>query len=78
MAERNANVYLETSGMPMPTKIREAVERVGPERVLFGSDIPFHHPKIEIDRVRLAGLAAEVEQRVLSTNARALFLGEPA
>jgi predicted TIM-barrel fold metal-dependent hydrolase len=78
VAERNPRVYLETSGMPMPTKIREAVERVGPERVLFGSDIPFHHPKIEIDRVRLAGLAPEDEVRVLSTSARALFLDESA
>ena len=76
VAERNANVYLETSGMPMPTKIREAVERVGPDRVLFGSDIPFHHPKIEIDRVHLSGLSPELVERVLSTNARALFLGE--
>jgi predicted TIM-barrel fold metal-dependent hydrolase len=76
VAERNPRVYLETSGMPMPTKIREAVERVGSERVLFGSDIPFHHPKIEIDRVRLAGLAPEDEERVLSASARALFLGE--
>jgi uncharacterized protein len=62
--------------MPMHTKIREAVERVGPERVFFGSDIPFHHPKVEIDRVRLAGLSAEVLERVLSLNGRALFLGE--
>jgi predicted TIM-barrel fold metal-dependent hydrolase len=44
--------------------------------VLFGSDIPFHHPKVEIDRVRLAGLAREVLERVLSSNGRALFLGE--
>ena len=76
VAERNANVYLETSGMPMPTKIKEAVERVGPDRVLFGSDIPFHHPQVEIDRVRLAGLAPELLERVLSANGRALFLGE--
>jgi len=37
VAERNPNVYLETSGMPMHSKIREAVERIGPdltERVL--------------------------------------------
>jgi predicted TIM-barrel fold metal-dependent hydrolase len=74
VALRNRNVYLETSGMPMPTKIREAVERVGPDRVLFGSDIPFHHPKIEIDRVRLSGLPPDLVDRVLSTNARALFL----
>jgi uncharacterized protein len=76
VAARNANVYLETSGMPMHTKIKEAVERVGPDRVLFGSDIPFHHPKVEIDRVRLAGLTPELLERVLSTNARALFLAE--
>ena len=48
IAARNPNVYLETSGMPMHTKIREAVERVGPERVLYGSDAPFHHPTVEI------------------------------
>src|SRR3990172_3035566 len=34
VAARNPNVYLETSGMPMHSKIREAVERVGPDRVL--------------------------------------------
>ncbi|MEO9174024.1 MAG: amidohydrolase family protein, partial [Gaiellales bacterium] len=37
VAARNPNVYLETSGMPLHTKIREAVERVGPDRVMFGS-----------------------------------------
>jgi predicted TIM-barrel fold metal-dependent hydrolase len=78
VASRHERVFLETSGMPMPTKIREAVDRVGPERVLFGSDIPFHHPKIEIDRVRLAGLSPEQLERVLSTNSRELFLGTGA
>ena len=76
VAARNPNVYLETSGMPMPTKIREAVDRVGPDRVMFGSDIPFHHPKVEIDRVKLAGLSPAELEGVLSTNARRLFLGE--
>jgi predicted TIM-barrel fold metal-dependent hydrolase len=75
VAVRNPNVYLETSGMPMHTKILEAVERVGPDRVMFGSDIPFHHPQVEIDRVLLAGLSPELLERVLSTNGRALFLG---
>jgi hypothetical protein len=78
VAARHDRVFLETSGMPMPTQIKEAVERVGPARVLFGSDIPFHHPKIEIDRVRLAGLSADDLERVLSTNARELFLGSSA
>jgi predicted TIM-barrel fold metal-dependent hydrolase len=74
IAARNANVYLETSGMPMHTKIKEAVERVGVERVLYGSDVPFHHPAVEMLRVRVSGLAPAELERVLCTNARTLFL----
>jgi predicted TIM-barrel fold metal-dependent hydrolase len=55
-AERCPNVYLETSGMPMHTKIAEAVNRVGPSRVLYGSDAPFHHPEVELLKVRLSGI----------------------
>ena len=76
IAARNANVYLETSGMPMHTKIKEAVERVGPERVLYGSDAPFHHPAVEILRVQVSGLGPDLLDRVLRTNGRALFLGD--
>lgn len=76
VAERNPHVYLETSGMPMHTKIREAVERVGPERVLYGSDAPFHHPEVEIRKVQVSGLSPELVERVLSRNGRALFFGD--
>jgi predicted TIM-barrel fold metal-dependent hydrolase len=76
VALRNPNVYLETSGMPMHTKIREAVERVGETRVLFGSDVPFHHPEVEIAKVRLSGLSIELVDRVLGRNGRALFFGD--
>jgi uncharacterized protein len=76
IAERRPNVYLETSGMPMHTKIREAVERVGPTRVLYGSDVPLHHPQVEILKVRLSGLAPELVDRVLSANGRLFFFGD--
>jgi uncharacterized protein len=76
VAARNENVFLETSGMPMHTKIKEAVDRVGPDRVLYGSDAPFHHPAVEILRVQVSGLDDTLLDRVFSTNARALFLGE--
>jgi predicted TIM-barrel fold metal-dependent hydrolase len=75
VALRNPNVYLETSGMPMHTKIREAYERVGETRVLFGTDVPFHHPVVEIKKVELSGLPPEGVQRVLSRNGRLLFFG---
>jgi predicted TIM-barrel fold metal-dependent hydrolase len=73
VAARHPHVYLETSGMPMHTKIAEAVQRVGPERVLYGSDAPFHHPQVEIAKVRLSGLDPDLVDRVLDVNARALF-----
>jgi uncharacterized protein len=78
VAARNENVFLETSGMPMHTKIKEAVDRVGPDRVLYGSDAPFHHPAVEILRVQVSGLDEELLHRVFSKNARTLFLGEEA
>jgi uncharacterized protein len=76
VAARNPNVYLETSGMPMHTKIKEAVDRVGVERVLYGSDAPFHHPAVEILRVQVSGLDEGQLDYVLSRNGRRLFLGE--
>lgn len=76
VAARNPNVYLETSGMPMHTKIREAVERVGPDRVLYGSDTPFHHPSVELAKVRVSGLSADLTDRVLGANSQALFFGD--
>jgi predicted TIM-barrel fold metal-dependent hydrolase len=75
-ATRTPNVYLETSGMPMHTKIREAVERAGAHKVLYGSDVPFHHPQVEMLKVRLSGLSADLTERVLDSNARALFFGD--
>jgi predicted TIM-barrel fold metal-dependent hydrolase len=76
VALRNPNVYLETSGMPMHTKIREAYERVGKTRVLFGTDVPFHHPVVEIAKVRVSGLPPEGVERVLGKNGRLLFFGD--
>ena len=76
VAARNPNVYLETSGMPMHTKIREAVERAGADRVLYGSDAPFHHPTVELSKVRLSGVEGEDLSRVLGENGRRLFFGD--
>ena len=72
-AERHPNVYLETSGMPMHTKIAEAVNRVGASRVLYGSDAPFHHPEVELLKVRLSGIKSSDLSMVLGKNAERLF-----
>lgn len=56
MAKKYPNIYLETSGMPMHTKIKDAYEQVGSDRVMFGLDLPFHHPKVEIMKGLVSGL----------------------
>ncbi len=72
-AERQPNVYLETSGMPMHTKILEAVNKVGVDRVLYGSDAPFHHPEVEMLKIKLSGLKQSEMEMVLGVNAERLF-----
>lgn len=72
-AERHGNLVLETSAMPYPAKIREAVERLGPERVLYASDGPACSPRIEVEKVRLAGLEPDAERLVLGGNAERLL-----
>jgi uncharacterized protein len=79
MAERHRNLYLETSAMPYPSKIAEAVDRVGAERVVFGSDGPGCNPRLEVEKVRMLGLGSDAEGLVLGGNAvRLLRLEEVA
>lgn len=64
-AERTPNLYLETSAMPYPRKIAEAVSRLGAGRVLFGSDGPGCNPKLEVEKIRMLGLSGPAEASVL-------------
>ena len=73
LSDRHPNLVLETSAMPYPVKIREAVQRLGAERVIYGSDGPVCSPRIEVEKVRLACLDAESERLVLGENARRLL-----
>ena len=54
--------------MPMHTKIKEAMDTVGDDRVIYGSDIPFHHPSVELQRVKMAKLTEHQLQKILHDN----------
>jgi predicted TIM-barrel fold metal-dependent hydrolase len=73
-AKRHDNIILETSGMPMHTKIKEAVKQVGEERVVFGSDYPFHHHSVELQRLSVAGLTKREMEFVVHNNAASRLL----
>ena len=54
--------------MPYPRLIKEAVEAVGAERVLFASDGPGCDPTLEVEKVRRAGLSPEQEDLLFRGN----------
>jgi predicted TIM-barrel fold metal-dependent hydrolase len=67
-AEKFSNIYLETSAMPYPERIAEAVKRIGADRVLFASDGPGCPPDLELKKVKLAVLSPSDEEKVLGGN----------
>jgi predicted TIM-barrel fold metal-dependent hydrolase len=73
VAERYPNVVLETSAMPYPDKIRTAVQRIGAERVVFGSDGPVSSPLLERHKVVISSLGEESAGLVLGGNAERLL-----
>lgn len=73
IAKRNDNIWLETSGMPMHSKIKEAMVRVGEDRVMYGSDSPFHEPAVEIDRICSADLTDEQLRMIFYENAHKIL-----
>jgi predicted TIM-barrel fold metal-dependent hydrolase len=73
VAETYPNVVLETSAMPYPDKILTAVDRIGVERVMFGSDGPVSSPALERQKVVLAGLGTLGADLVLGGNAQRLL-----
>lgn len=73
MAKKYENLYLETSGMPMHTKIKEAYETVGSDRIMWGLDAPFHHPTVEMQRTIVSGLDDAQLEDVFYNNAKKLL-----
>jgi predicted TIM-barrel fold metal-dependent hydrolase len=73
MARECANVWFDTSGVNMPVQIRRLMEQGAAERVMYGSDFPFLHPKVELLRVELAELEEAALDNVLGGNAASLL-----
>jgi predicted TIM-barrel fold metal-dependent hydrolase len=57
LAAELENVYLETS-LGNYLIIRDALDRLGPRKLIFGSEFPLGHPRAEMENVRLLDPAA--------------------
>lgn len=65
---RHPNVYTDTSAVRRFDLLVQAVERAGPQKILFGSDGPWLHPGVELAKVRLLNLSPADEELVLAAN----------
>lgn len=72
-AKKMDNVYLETSAMPMGNKIREAIDAVGKDRVMYGSDVPFHYNFVEIAKATAVNMTDEEFELYFYSNAKNLL-----
>lgn len=68
VCEKYENLLVDTSACPYPHKIKEAIERLGAHRVLFGSDGPGCNPKLELQKIMRLGLSEDEQRLVLHDN----------
>jgi predicted TIM-barrel fold metal-dependent hydrolase len=69
IARRAENIYLDTSEHYPPIRIRHAVNAVGKDRVMFGSDTPFVPLRLEVDKiVRYSQLSDDELDAILGLN----------
>ncbi|MBT4823943.1 amidohydrolase family protein [Candidatus Woesearchaeota archaeon] len=70
----NDNIYLETSlGRSSPYSICSAVDKIGEDRILFGSDAPYGDQLIERLNVERTKLSYKQKEKILYRNAARLL-----
>ena len=75
MMERHANIYTDTSGVRRFDLLQMAVERAGPQKIIFGSDGPWLHPGVELEKVFALKLEDKDNRSILSGNILRLMSG---
>jgi predicted TIM-barrel fold metal-dependent hydrolase len=75
LVAKNKNCYLDTSGYGHDRMgmLEYAVDTIGPDRVLFGSDFSINDPSTVIARIEHSFLSEEQKKKVLAENLQALL-----
>ena len=73
MIPKHNNVSLETSYSSHPRRIAQAVNSLGADRVVFGSDFPCSDPGFELLRVLKAPITDSQKEKILFKNAEKLL-----
>lgn len=73
VAKKHLNIYLQTTGMFKLEVIRGAVETLGAERIIMGSDSPYISMEREIGKIRSLNISPEEKELIMGENMRALL-----
>lgn len=73
VASKLDNVWVETSGQMNPEVLKRAVNVLGSERVVFGTDWPYKPVNIEVEKFEHLGLKEEQLENILYKNAEYLW-----
>ncbi|MDD4160341.1 MAG: amidohydrolase family protein [Synergistaceae bacterium] len=72
-----SDIYMDTAYCADPWLdrglLREIIKKHGAERILFGSDYPWHLPSMEISLIRSLDISEEEKEMILGGNARQLL-----
>jgi predicted TIM-barrel fold metal-dependent hydrolase len=66
--ERHPNIYTDTAGVRRFDLLEQAVTRAGPQKILFGSDGPWLHPAVELEKIFVLNLSETDEALILGKN----------
>jgi predicted TIM-barrel fold metal-dependent hydrolase len=68
-AKRYPNLYLETASSTIDTGFLETcVRELGPEKIIFGTDIPLLDPYFQLSKVRDTNVSADGLKKILGGN----------
>jgi predicted TIM-barrel fold metal-dependent hydrolase len=68
VALETPNIYLDTVLVSMPGYLKMAVDKVGADRIIYGSDFPVGHPSSAIAALKAANVGAEAEKLIMGDN----------
>jgi len=65
---KHDNVYTDTSGVKRFDLLKDAFERAGAHKILFGTDGPWMHPGVELAKVDALKCNSDEAEQILSGN----------
>lgn len=74
-AAKHRNLWVDSSSARsiLPGLVEWAVQEIGAERILFGSDTPLYHVALQRARIEAAEIPPDAKRLILRENARAFF-----